>query len=102
MTSLFIGLLSQRRAEIRHPDPVAAIEWCFTIVYSVIARRLGLGSTMEGANDAGDWDELDRRTSPTLSPRTCPWLADADSFATHTKPVDPRLPQRARATALWP
>jgi AcrR family transcriptional regulator len=58
MTSLFVGLLSQRRAEIRHPDPVAAIEWCFTIVYSVIARRLGLGSTMEGANDSGDWDEL--------------------------------------------
>jgi len=58
MTSLFVGLLSQRRGEIRHPDPVAAIEWCFTIVYSVIARRLGLGSTMEGANDSGDWDEL--------------------------------------------
>ena len=57
MTSLFVGLLSQRRSEIRHPDPVAAIEWCFTIVYSVIARRLGLGSTMEGANDAGDWDD---------------------------------------------
>ena len=58
MTSLFVALLSQRREEIRHPDPVAAIEWCFTIVYSVIARRLGLGSTMEGADDAGDWDEL--------------------------------------------
>jgi AcrR family transcriptional regulator len=58
MTSLFVGLLSQRSAEIRHPDPVAAVEWCFTIVYSVIARRLGLGSTMEGANDSGDWDEL--------------------------------------------
>ena len=58
MTSLFVGLLSKRRGEIRHPDPVAAIEWCFTIVYSVIARRLGLGSTMEGANDSGDWDEL--------------------------------------------
>ena len=27
-------------------------------MYSVIARRLGLGSTMEGANDSGDWDEL--------------------------------------------
>ena len=25
MTSLFVGLLSQRREEIRHPDPVAAI-----------------------------------------------------------------------------
>jgi AcrR family transcriptional regulator len=58
MTSLFVRLLSQRRAEIKHSDPVAAIEWCFTIVYSVIARRLGLGSTMEGANDSGDWDEL--------------------------------------------
>ena len=58
MTSQFIDLLSQRRADIRHPDPVAAIDWCFTIVYSVIARRLGLGSTMEGGNDGDDWDEV--------------------------------------------
>jgi AcrR family transcriptional regulator len=67
MTSLFVGLLSQRRAEIRHPDPVAAIEWCFTIVYSVIARRLGLGSTMEGANDSGDWDELIANLTDTVT-----------------------------------
>ena len=58
MRGLFVELLSGRRSEIRHPDPVAAIEWCFTIVYSVVARRLGLGSTMEGADDAGDWEEL--------------------------------------------
>ena len=56
MRDLFGELLSGRRDEIRHPDPVAAIDWCFTIVYSVVARRLGLGSTMEGAADGGDWD----------------------------------------------
>jgi hypothetical protein len=27
-------------------------------VYSVVARRLGLGSTMEGAEDAGDWADI--------------------------------------------
>ncbi|MGS0684312.1 TetR/AcrR family transcriptional regulator [Nakamurella sp. GG22] len=58
MRAQFVELLSQRRDEIRHPDPVTAIEWCFTIVYSVVARRLGLGSTMEGADDAGDWDDI--------------------------------------------
>jgi AcrR family transcriptional regulator len=58
MRDLFGRLLSLRRTEIRHPDPVAAIDWCFTIVYSVVARRLGLGSTMEGADDAGDWDDI--------------------------------------------
>lgn len=58
MTTQFIDLLSQRRSDIRHPDPVAAIDWCFTIVYSVIARRLGLGSTMEGAGDGSDWDAV--------------------------------------------
>jgi AcrR family transcriptional regulator len=67
MTSLFVGLLSERRAEIRHPDAVPAIEWCFTIVYSVIARRLGLGSTMEGANDAGDWDALIANLTDTVT-----------------------------------
>lgn len=58
MRDLFGELLSGRRNEIRHPDPVAAIDWCFTIVYSVVARRLGLGSTMEGAADGGDWDDI--------------------------------------------
>jgi len=58
MRDLFGELLSRRSSEIRHPDPVAAIDWCFTIVYSVVARRLGLGSTMEGAEDAGDWDDI--------------------------------------------
>ena len=67
MTSQFVGMLSQRRGDIRHPDPVAAIEWCFTVVYSVIARRLGLGSTMEGANDAGDWDELIANLTDTVT-----------------------------------
>jgi AcrR family transcriptional regulator len=58
MRDLFGELLSRRCSEIRHPDPVAAIDWCFTIVYSVVARRLGLGSTMEGAEDAGDWADI--------------------------------------------
>jgi AcrR family transcriptional regulator len=58
MRDLFGELLSRRSSEIRHPDPVAAIDWCFTIVYSVVARRLGLGSTMEGAADGGDWDYI--------------------------------------------
>lgn len=45
------GLLLHR-AEVRRPDPEAAVAWCHTVVYSVLARRLGLGSTAEGAGDA--------------------------------------------------
>jgi hypothetical protein len=30
MVDQFIALLSQRREEIRHPEPSMAIEWCFT------------------------------------------------------------------------
>nr|WP_246314845.1 TetR/AcrR family transcriptional regulator [Kineococcus aurantiacus] len=43
------GLL-RHREEIRRADPEAAVHWCHTVVYSVIARRLGLGSTVEGAS----------------------------------------------------
>jgi AcrR family transcriptional regulator len=32
------------------------IDWSFNVVYSVVARRLGLGSTIEGSG-RGDWDE---------------------------------------------
>ena len=37
-------------------DP-SGIDWCFNVVYSVVARRLGLGSTMEGSGDM-PWDDI--------------------------------------------
>ena len=66
MADQFIELLSQRRGEIRHPNPVAAIEWCFTIVYSVFARRLGLGF-LEGAEEVGDRDEVIAKLAETVT-----------------------------------
>ena len=33
------------------------IDWCFNVAYSVIARRLGLGSTMEGSGSL-EWSEI--------------------------------------------
>lgn len=53
-TRTFCGLLLERRAEVRREDPEAAVQWCHTVVYSVLARRLGLGSTAEG----GDGPEI--------------------------------------------
>jgi AcrR family transcriptional regulator len=35
----------------------ADIDWCFNVVYSVVARRLGLGSTVEGSGNLG-WPEI--------------------------------------------
>ena len=66
MANQFVELLSQRRGEIRHPDPGAAIEWCFTIVYSVFARRLGLGF-LEGAEDVGGRDEVIKKLADTVT-----------------------------------
>ena len=66
MTDQFIELLSQRRGEIRHPNPVAAIKWCFTIVYSVFARRLGLGF-LEGAEEVGGRDEVIAELADTVT-----------------------------------
>lgn len=37
-------------------DP-SGIDWCFNVVYSVVARRLGLGSTVEGSGDM-PWDDI--------------------------------------------
>ena len=65
MTSLFVSLLSQRRDEIRHHDPVAAIEWCFTVVYSVIARRLGSGQHHGGRATTPATGMSWSQTSPT-------------------------------------
>lgn len=43
----FCRALLRHRDEIRRADPDAAVLWCHTVVYSVIARRLGLGSATE-------------------------------------------------------
>lgn len=57
---LFITTLLQHSDEIRNTDHRRAAEWSYTIVYSIIARRLGLGSTIEGADTdyIADWDEV--------------------------------------------
>ncbi|MFJ5956376.1 TetR/AcrR family transcriptional regulator [Paenarthrobacter sp. NPDC092416] len=36
------------------------IDWCFNVAYSVIARRLGLGSTMEGSGKL-EWPEISEK-----------------------------------------
>ncbi|MCF3140738.1 TetR/AcrR family transcriptional regulator [Paenarthrobacter sp. AR 02] len=36
------------------------IDWCFNVSYSVIARRLGLGSTMEGSGKF-EWPEISEK-----------------------------------------
>jgi AcrR family transcriptional regulator len=49
-------LLLERRSEIQHPDPEHAIEACYSVVYSSIARHLGLGA--RDAAGEGEWDRL--------------------------------------------
>ena len=36
------------------------IDWCFNVAYSVVARRLGLGSTMEGSGKL-EWPEISEK-----------------------------------------
>jgi AcrR family transcriptional regulator len=58
MKNLFITTLMAHSAEIQHRDRERAVEWSFTVVYSVTARRLGLGSTIEGSDDDVNWTTI--------------------------------------------
>lgn len=51
----FCAALLTRREDISHPDPDHAVAWSCTVVYSVLARWLGLG-TEPTASGEGDWD----------------------------------------------
>ncbi|SFJ42438.1 DNA-binding transcriptional regulator, AcrR family [Amycolatopsis sacchari] len=53
----FVAALAEREDEIRHPDPHRALEWSFTVVYSVLARWLALGSTQQASGE-GEWSEI--------------------------------------------
>jgi AcrR family transcriptional regulator len=53
----FTAALLAAREQMRHSDPERAVGWSFTVVYSVLARWLGLGSDLASAGE-GDWDQL--------------------------------------------
>jgi AcrR family transcriptional regulator len=50
-------LLLKHKTEIHHPDPQFAVELCFRIAYSALARHLGLGTESDAAHE-GDWNEM--------------------------------------------
>lgn len=54
MRAAFVAALETRADEIKHPDPRHALDWSFTVVYSVLARWLGLGSAQDAAGE-GEW-----------------------------------------------
>lgn len=55
--SAFSDALRVHADTITHPDPVHAVQWSFTVTYSVLARWLGLGSEAEAAGE-GDWNTI--------------------------------------------
>jgi AcrR family transcriptional regulator len=57
MESAFCTLLLSAGPAITRRDPQAAVVWSCAVVYSVLARRLGLGNDPDGALDQ-PWDEL--------------------------------------------
>ncbi|BBH69069.1 hypothetical protein ACTI_57540 [Actinoplanes sp. OR16] len=57
MAGAFAAALLCRRGDIGHPDPERAVKSSCVIVYSVLARWLGLGSDVEAPGD-GNWDEI--------------------------------------------
>ena len=57
MESAFTRLLLSAGPAITRPDPKAAAVWSCAVVYSVLARRLGLGNDPDGALGQ-PWDEL--------------------------------------------
>lgn len=54
-----VALLLQRRAAFGHPDPEAAAEACFRIVYAAVARHFGLGALLPTADEVA-WSQLKR------------------------------------------
>lgn len=50
-------LILDRRDEVRHPDPEHAVTTCYTVMYAVVGRYLGLGTTPE-VGGVGDWDSM--------------------------------------------
>ena len=57
MVDGFRSALLTRREEILHRDPERAVTWSCTVVYSVLARWLGLGDAGEAAEE-GKWDDI--------------------------------------------
>jgi hypothetical protein len=57
MAGAFAAALLARREEIGHPEPERAAAWAFTVVYSVLARWLGLGSDRASAGE-GEWGAI--------------------------------------------
>ncbi|MEN8585064.1 helix-turn-helix domain-containing protein [Burkholderia sp. RS01] len=53
------------------------IDWCFNVAYSVIARRLGLGSTMEGSGSL-EWSEIAEKLAGMVASYLMAGLEDAD------------------------
>ena len=51
----FVAALLVQRRQMGHPEPERAVSWSFTVIYSVLARWLGLGSDLASAGE-GDWD----------------------------------------------
>jgi AcrR family transcriptional regulator len=49
--------LLAHHAEIGQPDPERAVTWSCTVVYSVLARWLGLGSDVASAGE-GRWEDI--------------------------------------------
>jgi len=50
-------LILDRREEIRHPQPEHAVATSYTVMYAVIGRYLGLGTTPD-VTGHGDWDSM--------------------------------------------
>lgn len=50
-------LLLDRRDEIRHPGPERAVAASYTVMYAVVGRYLGLGTTAD-VGVGGDWESL--------------------------------------------
>jgi AcrR family transcriptional regulator len=69
----FALLLLDRRAEIRHPDPVHAVGACFSMMYAWVGRYLGLGTTGDVMGE-GDWPKL----LDDVSQMAVLWLSGGD------------------------
>jgi hypothetical protein len=57
LAEAFRARLLDREAEIRHPDPRHAADWSCVVVYTVLARWLGLGGDLAASRE-GDREQV--------------------------------------------
>jgi AcrR family transcriptional regulator len=103
LRDLFIAALMTYRGAIRHPDPRAAADTCFKMIYAAVARDLGFEAAHIAADQA-EWSSLkanlfDMCTAYLVSPPMVSFGDALRSCISNRSRTPPRPARRRPASA---